>query len=69
MPLKYLHGERNRKKIIVSNTNSEKYLLKQAYGYILDWTIKAAIEKILMKTETVRKTNEKISVAKAKTRR
>lgn len=31
-----MHGERNRKKKIVSNTNSEKYLVKQAYGHILD---------------------------------
>ena len=51
MPLKYLHGERNRKKIIVCNTNSEKYLVKQAYEHTLDCKIKAAIEKILMKKE------------------
>jgi len=49
MPVKYLCGERNNKKMIVCNLNSEKYVAKQAYEHTLDWKIKAAIEKTLMK--------------------
>lgn len=51
IPLKYLHGEKNRRKIIFCNTNSEKNLVKQAYEHTLGGKIKEVIEKILMKKE------------------
>lgn len=46
-----LRGRRDGKKIIVCNTNSEKHLVKKTCEHTLDWKIKEAIKKILMKKE------------------